>query len=353
MKPTIPLRLILTVFALMLCASCSDKSTMGIVDPPTSDVNGAINAFLPAYVSVASVQVDDAGQNRYKFKATATVQEPLYTLTSQQPDLSGVPPTPELPPPSNFEVLKPVNANGATIILYGHFSAEKIVDKWTYSDITFESGLEQLGKPAGSFPPGTVISGTPEAVKVLDAFTASVDNYKRKTTAILEQEKLTADKIKKEKDAEVAANRENLLGSFKAGASYKGVLTLPNGAGSVAFGDRLPNGTSKTVNVTVTSLTGYLVKADCFNPNDPTERQSFTGTLDIPPSTDSDPYPLTMAPNKSQKGGHGWDFFWAEGSLHLRPSSNGLEGTASMNGVAYALKLQRADGSTSNAPGSP
>lgn len=338
MKPLSTFGLTLPFFALLLLASCSEKSTVAKFDPPANDVKGAINGLLPAYVSVAGVQIDDAGPNQYKFKATATVQEPLYTLTIKQPELSGVPSVPDVHPPCNLNLLNLVTANGASITLYGHFSAEKVVDKWTYSDVTFESGLEQLGKPAGSFPPGTFISGRPEAEKALTAFTAAIVDYKQKTAAILEQEKSDADKVQKEKEAQIAVSRAKFLDAVKAGKTYEGTLAIA--AGNFAI---RPKGTSESVKIIFTRLTGFLVKADAINPNNPAEHQSFTGTINFDPSAEPDSYPLTMGPDRSQTNGTGWMFFWAAGHLNLRLIEGRLEGNAQIGDWGYSVSLQETD----------
>jgi hypothetical protein len=337
MKSIFCTRLMLTALSLILLTSCSDKSSSG-ADSLPPDAKGAINSFLPAYVTVNSVQVDNAGPNQYKFKSIVTVQEPLYVLSIQQPDLSGVSPVLDGSPPSGLQVLNQVNAAGASITVYGHFTAEKIVDKWTYSAVSFESGLEQLGKPAGSYPPGAVIAGTSRGDKALADFAAAVTTYKQKAAVVAEQQKQEANTIQKEKEGRQAAYRANLLDSIKAGASYEGTLAIA--AGNFAM---IHEGTSEPVKLTFTSLTGFLVKADASSPNNPSEHQSFTGIIKFDPNGDPNFYPLAMGPDKIQDNGAGWMFFWAAGNLNLRPVSGGLEGSAHLGDWGYSVSLQRID----------
>jgi hypothetical protein len=165
--------------ASILLTSCNQDS--GISDQQISDY---IKTQIPPYLSVKSLTLERVAASPsgiaaqlYNFKVAATPEEPLFAstafdFTAKQDLISkGLK---EIPSgnllfsgsPYDFkgldqvQYLKQVNQTSDTITIYGTVGARKMVDKVEFGAFTVASGLENLGKPKGSFPPSSLIVGS-------------------------------------------------------------------------------------------------------------------------------------------------------------------------------------------------
>jgi hypothetical protein len=332
-----------------LTCSCSEpsSSTNGPLPP---DPKGEINAHLPAYVSVESVQLDDAGEGTYKFKAVAVTREPLYTADVKQPDLSALPFVPAPPPddtqqplinPRPLTVLEMVNKKDETISLYGTLHAEKMVDKWTYSDVQVESGLTELGQPRGSFPPGAVVEGTPEYTTAFEAWKQSTEDYRQKVAAAAAAIKAAGEKILQEKQRQASDQRDKLLKAAFPGAQYLGQITW-----------EWANNPVQDIGLTFVTQKSSLVTLKLSNPSDPRISRAFSGKIDLDAPKDGQSYVLNCGPDAAVSVNGAWDIYTQGCVLHLRPTENGWEGLISTDGIGgghnYKLDLQRVETTTSH-----
>lgn len=203
-----------------------------------------------------------------------------------------------------------------------------------------ESGLEHLGKPRGSFPPSSPLTGTPEAQEAVFKLDQAVTDYEQKIHAlILQQQALTAQQQqeeiqrKQEAGAKAAVYKSSVLSAIKPGSVFRGVLIYSDGQ------------TQETI-LTFTDQTDVMVKADAYNPANSRIKQSFAGSVSAEFSENPNFYPITISPVGLQFIGEAWDFYNLPGVVKLRPTAKGLEGTSQFSSSIYTIKLEKVDPAT-------
>ena len=220
----------LAIVAAGTFASCNRDSGVSISDQ--SVLNYVKSQMLP-YLSVTNVTAEKTLSDsqaqivQYNFKVTATPAEPLYIqasfdtakaellskglkeMTTGQGflaqtvyDFKGL---------DQREYLKQVNAASDSVTIYGSIAARKIVDRTEFGGFNVASGLDNLGKPRGSFPPDALVIGSPAYKAALD----SVLDAQNKELARQQE-------VEREKKAGHERRKADLLKATAPGARYEG-----------------------------------------------------------------------------------------------------------------------------------
>ena len=143
-------------------------------------------------------------------------------------------------------------------------------------------------------------------------------------------------KEEEERQKEEAAARQKLILAPVPGTRYIGTIT-----------DR--DGKVQRLRLVFTEQKDFLIRAEVSNPNNPKQKQTFTGELVFNPQPEKEgavAYPIVMSP----VGGHGFggplfgnnfDYFYKYmGSLKLRLTETGLEGEAYISNN-FTIRLRR------------
>ncbi len=323
--------------------------------PREDETKTKLVAMLPAYVKVDTLKVKSTDATTFQYEATASPLEDLYASEVKRPDLgeTGSIPSTITPPaaPSPITLLKRTSKQGEPLLVYGKILANKSDDLWHVSDVTIDSGLEQLGRPRSAFIADATVEGTPEAIAAIAKLDTATTEYKGKVQALIAQQSTqtekerrealaAAEKGRQEASAKAQAAKAQLDAAITAGNAYRGVLMFSDGQ-------------TQEILFSIAEHTGLVLKAEAMNPDNPQQKQSFAGTILSETSDDPDSYPITFSPVARQNLSGAWDFYNQSGVLKLRPSSDGLEGTCQMqpsgwggNPATYKLKLQKVDPAT-------
>ncbi len=323
--------------------------------PREDETKAKLVAMLPAYVKVDTLKVKSTDATTFQYEATVSSLEDLYALEIKRPDLgeAGSAPSAINPPvpPSPITLLKRTSKQGEPLPVYGKILAHKNDDLWLVTDVTIDSGLEQLGQPRSAFIADATVEGTPEATAAIAKLDKATTDYKSAIQALIarqttqtekeRQEALaTAEKARQDALAKAQAAKAQLDAAIKAGNAYRGVLMFSDGQ-------------TQEIVVSFTGQAGFVLKAVALNPANAQQRQSFTGTVTYEGTDDPDSYPITFSPVGPQNLSGAWDFYNQAGVIKLRPSSDGLEGTSQMqsqgwggNPANYIIKLQKVDPAT-------
>jgi hypothetical protein len=252
----------------------------------------------------------------------------------------------------NLKLIAQAQTAGQKVTAYGKFAAEKIMDRWDFKGSAFNSGLEQLGTPAGSFPAGTLIAGSPEAKaavasaeqkRIEEAKVAAekIERERKEAVELAEKQKRQADENAAKTATEQKAYRDRLLEATRVGQRYVGVLT-ENGQ------------TKQAIEMRVLEQSGFLLTVEFRNPDSPAERVRWKGELNSKHSPDS--APINLSAIDSTKSG--WDFYslsggGSSGNLALKLNEEaGIEGSGKRYSP-YSLKLQPAPASKSSSSLNP
>jgi hypothetical protein len=211
-------------------SSCSPTSS--IADQVVADY---IQSSIPAYLQIKNVTLERLAPSEtsqsFNFKVTVVPTEALFAATSfdevrEELVSSGLQPSSngqqmfggaqyDFKGLDKIQYIRQVNLPTDQVNLYGFVSSRKIVDKIEFSGLSFSSGLEGLGKPKGSFPPGMLIVGSAEFKSRLNSLLESQRRELAAQKAADEQRKAATEKRKAE-----------LIEATKLGTRYRGTWTV-------------------------------------------------------------------------------------------------------------------------------
>jgi hypothetical protein len=286
MKTTV-LRIMAISMTSILLPSCNQNS--GISDQQISD---QIKTQIPPYLSVNNVALEkmfsgsqgEIGLQTYNFKVSAASREPLFVeeqfdsapkqdliskgLTERKSD-GGVfsVKTYDFKGTDQIHYLKQVNPPSDPISIYGSVTARKIVDKVEFGGFSIASGLQNLGKPKGSFPPDSLIVRSPAYEEALSAIVKSQKEEVAKEQASEEAKRASEARLLAAQQAELAKKKNELLTATTPGTRYRGAWF----AGS----------SSKIIELEFIDqqMDGRILRAKFTLPDDPTQVIEYEGYL--------------------------------------------------------------------------
>jgi hypothetical protein len=281
--------------ASILLTSCNQDS--GISDQQISDY---IKTQIPPYLSVKSLTLERVAASPsgiaaqlYNFKVAATPEEPLFAstafdFTAKQDLISkGLK---EIPSgnllfsgsPYDFkgldqvQYLKQVNQTSDTITIYGTVGARKMVDKVEFGAFTVASGLENLGKPKGSFPPSSLIVGSAAYEEALNNVVKSQKEELAKAQTAEAEKRASDAAMQAAKQADEAKRKRELLAATASGARYRGTWFVQS--------------SSKIIDMEFIDqeMDGRILRAKFTLPDDPSQTLEYEGYLE-PRNSQNDP----------------------------------------------------------------
>jgi hypothetical protein len=309
-----------------ILTSCNQDS--GISDQQVSDY---VKMQIPAYLTVKSVTLervgaapDGIGREIYNFKVVATPDEPLFVSTGFDSTvrhdliLKGLKETaPNNPMFSsgsyNFggldqiQYLKQVNQTSDTVTIYGSVAARKMVDKIDFGGFTVASGLDNLGKPRGSFPPSALIAGSAAYQEALNNVVKMQKEELAKLEAAEAEKRASDTAVTAAKESEEAKRKKELLAATAAGMHYHGTWFVQS--------------SSRIIDLEFTGqeIDGRILRAKFTLPDDPNQVLEYEGYLE-PTNSQNDPRgPIRLhfvrGTGKQTDWGSGWSNLfnqWAE-----------------------------------------
>ena len=355
---------VIVSFALTGCGSTHS--------PPKQQVQDTIAAALPPVLSLNSVELEPVSTGsesaKVNFKAIVTPKEDLHQVDRE---VEGTP---------RVTLLKVVQATGAKMSLYGSVEAHRMMDLWTLDSPQIQTGLEQLGKPRGAFPPQSYVTGSSEALAALKQQAANAEAQRQAKEAALRQqaaeekaaaerreieEKARAEREEKQRIAmekqRAAIAEENRKAEEKRKAEEEAVrqkFLTATVAGTHYVGTLSHGSEVQSIRLVFTEQDNSLIRAEANNPDKPRWKQTFTGHLVLDPKSGrGEPdvsYIISLSPvgeqsiNDSDDPFAGaWPFYTGNGSLKLRLTDTGLDGEAQMGGSEYTIHLQQGNGAVS------
>jgi len=274
--------------ASIFLASCNQEA--GISDQQVSDY---IKIQIPPYLTVKSVtlqRLTAASQGvsvvqTYNFKLAGAPEEPLFVsasfdsiperdliskgfketsagnqlLEGGRNDLKGL---------DQIQYLKQANQPSDTITIYGTVGARKMVDKVDFGGFSVASGLENLGKPKGSFPPTSLIVGSAAYNEVLDGVVRAQNAELAKIRAAEQDKRVSDAAMLAAKQADDAKRKRELLAATAAGAHYRGTWFIRS--------------SSKIIDLEFTDqeMDGRILRAKFTLPDDPSQALEYEGYLE-------------------------------------------------------------------------
>ena len=344
------------VFPVLLVAAfaltgCSKHST-----PPKQQVQEAVAAVLPPYLSLVSIELEpiSTGPESVKVNCKAVVapKEDLYQV---EREVEGTP---------KVTLIKMVQAAGTKVSLYGFVEARRFMDKWTLDSPQIQIGPDQFGNPRGTFNAQSYVAGSEEANAALSQQSINAEHQRQARKAALEQDErerkareeaqARADKAREERQArEDKARREReeqariafeeqrqkeieqrkkddeQRKAEEEAAHQKLILaTVPGKSyiGTAAHQDRV-----KHVSLVFTEQKNLMIRAEVTDLDDSKQKITFIGELRFNPQPEHDGstgYSIVM----SSIGNCTWLDFHEFGlgtmQLKLRLADKGLEGDA-------------------------
>jgi biotin carboxyl carrier protein len=339
---------------------------------------------------------------KVNFKATVVPKEDLYRVDREMP---GRPPV---------TLLQVVQSAGTELSVYGYLEAHHILDDWTLNPPQFEVGFDQFGKPRGAFDAQSYLTGSEEANAALAQQAANAAEQERiikvaqdrreaeekameerqaradaarqareeqDRLALEQQRQIALEQQRKEdeqRQEEAAAVRQKLILATLPGTAYIGTLS---------YRDQ-----RQALRLVFIEQDGFLVRAEVNNPDNPREKQIFTGELifDGKPEEQSGvtypaargrwpgpplkpeeqsgvAYPIKMSPVHQAPGWEHFEgkldvFYYApDVPLKLSLTDTGLEGEAVAEVVGQwdnsrdtlAIRLEREEGPRATPPARP
>lgn len=338
-KSTIMKQTALTFSLLLtLLSGCSENTKKA---PPKEQIQDSIRNSLPAFLTVENISTEaiSTGDESVKvnFKASIIPKETLYELERK---INGTPP---------IILLHLTQAAGMKATIYGSLEARRMIDKWSLSLFEIQSGVEQFGRPKGSFGAQAFVTGSPEADAAIKLQSTNAEQEERARKAMIEkqekerqamaerQEKERQD-LEEQRKREEQAAKQKLLDATTAGTSYLGTIAY--------------EGQRQRVRLIFTEQNNFLLHAEATNPDKAGEGQAFTGEFVINPQRDENSkfaiaYSILFSATGKQTPAEGrWEFYEQEGRMGLNVTDSGIEGEATTEGTLfnrkeYTIRLQR------------
>ena len=170
----VSLALLAIVFALSGCGKSSHES------PPKQQVQNAVAAVIPPFVSLDSIELEPIaiGSESVKvnFKSIVISKEDLYQVDRM---VDGTP---------RVTLIKKVQSQGTKFSLYGFVLAHRIMDNWTIETPLMQTGADQFGSPKGAFGSQAYVSGGNEAIAALKQQETNAENQLLEKKAALERQ---------------------------------------------------------------------------------------------------------------------------------------------------------------------
>ncbi len=195
------------------------KYTQGLL-PREDETRAKLVAMLPAYVKVDTLKVKSTDATTFQYEATVSPLEGLYASEVKRPDLGEAGSAPSIlnppPPPSPITLLKRTSKQGEPLLVYGKILANKSDDLWHVSDVTIDSGLDQLGRPRSAFIADATVEGTPEATAAVAKLDKATTDYKSAIQALIAQQATQTEKEHQEALAIAEKARQDALAKAQA-----------------------------------------------------------------------------------------------------------------------------------------
>ena len=303
--------------------------------PPADQVRAALTATLPPYLAVDAVETEAiptaADQAKVNAKVTVTPKETLYVNDRR------------IPGDPSILLIKPAQAAGAKVTLYGSLQAQRTLDRWTLTPAEFSSGLNGFGQPRSAFGIQCFVAGSPEAAAATKALQEHADELERQAQARQEKERQAKQAQVEQAQREAQAAEERLLRATAPGSRYLGTVTNPT------------TSHSQRLRLAFTEQRGTLLRAEATDPDRPADHRPLAGELvprradvstDAPDDpTDQKTYPIQLTATADGKqetvNGRGSLYWGQSGPVRLRPNDQGgLEGEAVVFG-RLVIRLQR------------
>jgi hypothetical protein len=318
------------MFVLSMLPSCSREDPR--VAPSKSEIEAKIKTTIPPFLSVTSLENEVIPDAKYGLKINFKAKvKPLEDLYIQDRNTQGE---------FSMIILKVSQSNGTEARLYGSMYAERTMDQWNMSRPEIDSGLEQLGRPRGSFDSRAMIDGSDELKKFIAdreavlAEHARIDEENRKKS---EEARIA---LIEEKRRENEAIQKKLIDATAVGKRYQGVLVQSPGSSE----------TRQAVELEFTSQSGTSLSAVIHNPDQPAHKQTFTGELVFqtdpnPNREDNRHYPIMLSPKKVEEYMNDrFRIYFEKCVVSLELTDHGIEGKAyaADSNSTFAIRLQPA-----------
>ncbi len=353
--------LCVVAFALTGCSKNTPQA------PPKDQVQDALRASLPPFLSLDSIELEPVPTGpeavKVNFKAIVTPKEDLYQV---EREVEGTP---------TVTLLTVVQAAGTKVSLYGSVEAHRTMDQWTLESPQIQVGREQFGAPRGAFDAQSYVTGTNEANAALKqqaanaelqerARKAGLEQRERERKALLEQQareeqtrkereeqgrialeeqrKKEEEQRKREdeqRQQEEAAARQELILATRPGTRYSGTIT---------YGDE-----RSRLRLVFTEQKDFVIYAEASEPGNTKHKRIFAQVLGEEllfnqiRERDGSIYPIVMRPLGGENTGL-WlastfgGFYGHTYPLKLRLTDTGLEGESEKPaGGKYTIRLQR------------
>ncbi len=313
------------VVLVLAFSGCGKQST----EPSRADIHAAVAKALPPVLSLEKLDYDIIGTSpeslTIKFKAEAKARENLCR------------PVQELL--NEAVLLEVVHAANESVVLYGATEAQKQVDRWSFGPVRFDNGLSNLGSPQSSYPPGSVMEGTEDAKRAIEAHDAFVAQKTREYEEMLAREE---ERIRNEKAAIKAAQEAEKARLAKEQSERLAAVTKALAPGTNFRGTVSNSRDIQNVSFMVDSLDGLHMVATLTNLDLPGVAQTFAGMVEPGPKVLGQ-YTIILKPtgNQSFDDKNVWIIFRSDGELKLSSSASGLEGKGNFRGYRFDLKLMR------------
>jgi hypothetical protein len=192
-----------------------------------------------ALEKVFSGSQGEIGLQTYNFKVSAVSEEPLFVeepfgsapkqdliskgLTERKSD-DGIfsAKSYDFKGADQIHYLKQVNSLSDAISIYGSVVARKIVDKVEFGGFSIASGLQNLAKLKGSFPPDSLIVGSPAYEEALNAIVKSQKEQIAREEAAEAAKRASDAKLLAAQQAELAKKKNEILAATAPATRYRG-----------------------------------------------------------------------------------------------------------------------------------
>ncbi len=300
-----------------------------------------VRASLPPFLSLEKLELEPIPTGtcdiKINFKVTVIPREDLFQVDRE---VKGSPPV---------TLLKVVQAAGTKTTLDGSVVAHRKTDQCSLETPEFQAGLKQFGQTKATFGEQFYVAGSKEAneAQVLQAANAA------KFQKAIDDATAAAKTAEDARKAEAEAKRQALILATLPGTRYTGTISMSADGG----------GKLQRINLIFTEQKDPLIRADVNNPNDPKQKQSFTGNLTANSSPENNAaagYPITMSSlsKTHELIADRFKHFYVceEVLLRLRLTDNGLEGWAEMKSNMWmgreilTISLQREESPVARPP---
>lgn len=306
----LPIALLLVSFVQL---GCSRNNA-----PADEEVAAFVRDRIPPYLKIRSVTFEPADANRQNFKVVATAQEPLFAAVQDDRGLG-------------LKLLRQTQNDGEQVTLYGQFRAARVIDKWELSALNITSGLENIGDPKGSFPPGTPLAGSAEAAQLISATEARITRERREAeerriaaarreAEEAERKRAAAEEVRARNAAATAAVRKRAAETLKAGAEFIGTVRYDQ--------------ESEQMLLRVVEVTGSSITLECSHPVRKQRSSTWSGEIAAPKSP-GDPV-VVLSRTGGTVGGYYLDWFYGSSSATMQLT---VAGDGVVTGVASGARF--------------